>query len=198
MKEPPLSLQSLLAAVLVLWLIGSVGLLVHYDLPGGAGEFGDMFGAVNALFSGLAFAGVVYAIFLQRMDLALQRTELAKASGASLRQLHIQLQQMAINDPDLQEVWHYAELSTHKARKQHAYVNLVLSHRENNFATGTLSERQLRTTLGRYMANPVFRAFWERTQDFRSSMATGGDATAKQFHDIAQASYDAATPKVND
>ena len=38
-----------------------------------------MFGAVNALFSGLAFAGVVYAIFLQRMDLALQRKELAKA-----------------------------------------------------------------------------------------------------------------------
>lgn len=29
------------------------------------GTFGDMFGAVNTLFSGLAFAGVIYAIFLQ-------------------------------------------------------------------------------------------------------------------------------------
>lgn len=40
------------------------------------GTFGDMFGAINALFSGLAFAGVIYAIFLQRNELSLQRTEL--------------------------------------------------------------------------------------------------------------------------
>lgn len=40
------------------------------------GQFGDMFGSLNTLFSGLAFAGVVYAIFLQRRDLELQREEL--------------------------------------------------------------------------------------------------------------------------
>lgn len=39
-------------------------------------QFGDVFGVVNALFSGLAFAGLVYAILLQREDLALQREEL--------------------------------------------------------------------------------------------------------------------------
>ena len=36
-----------------------------------------MFGAINALFSGLAFGGVIYAILLQRKELALQREELA-------------------------------------------------------------------------------------------------------------------------
>jgi hypothetical protein len=41
------------------------------------GTFGDMFGAVNALFSGLALAGVVCAILLQREELRLQREELA-------------------------------------------------------------------------------------------------------------------------
>lgn len=35
-----------------------------------------MFGAVNALFSGLAFAGIIYTIFLQKEELALQREEL--------------------------------------------------------------------------------------------------------------------------
>ncbi|MCI1053878.1 hypothetical protein MOQ19_10200 [Stenotrophomonas maltophilia] len=40
------------------------------------GQFGDMFGAVNSLFSGLAFAGLIYAISLQRKDLKLQRDEL--------------------------------------------------------------------------------------------------------------------------
>lgn len=39
-------------------------------------RFGDMFGAVNTLFSGLAFAGIIYTILLQRNELALQRKEL--------------------------------------------------------------------------------------------------------------------------
>lgn len=40
------------------------------------GTFGDMFGAVNALFSGLAFAGIIITILLQRKELSLQRQEL--------------------------------------------------------------------------------------------------------------------------
>lgn len=40
------------------------------------GTFGDQFGAVNALFSGLAFAGLIYTIMLQRKDLKLQRQDL--------------------------------------------------------------------------------------------------------------------------
>lgn len=40
------------------------------------GPFGDKFGAINALFSGLAFAGVIYTILLQKKELSLQREEL--------------------------------------------------------------------------------------------------------------------------
>ncbi|MBD0372497.1 MAG: hypothetical protein ICV60_16760 [Pyrinomonadaceae bacterium] len=39
-------------------------------------SFGSMFGATSSLFSGWAFAGVIYAILLQRRDLELQRREL--------------------------------------------------------------------------------------------------------------------------
>lgn len=41
------------------------------------GQFGDQFGAVNALFSGLAFAGLIFTIILQKNELALQRKELS-------------------------------------------------------------------------------------------------------------------------
>ena len=37
------------------------------------GSFGDMFGAVGALFSGLAFAGVILTIYYQTQELRLQR-----------------------------------------------------------------------------------------------------------------------------
>ena len=40
------------------------------------GQIGDMFGVVNAIYSGLAFAGLLGAIFLQRKELSLQREEL--------------------------------------------------------------------------------------------------------------------------
>ena len=40
------------------------------------GVFGDSFGVLTALFSGLAFAGKIITILLQRQELALQREEL--------------------------------------------------------------------------------------------------------------------------
>jgi len=40
------------------------------------GIFGDMFGAVNSVFSGLAFIGVVYAIFLQRYEVSITKLEI--------------------------------------------------------------------------------------------------------------------------
>ncbi|MDM8566190.1 hypothetical protein QUF74_11130 [Candidatus Halobeggiatoa sp. HSG11] len=62
----------ILGFVVILWS-GSGYLLYGIEKRG---TFGDMFGAINALFSGLAFAGVIYAILLQRKELALQREEL--------------------------------------------------------------------------------------------------------------------------
>lgn len=40
------------------------------------GTFGDMFGAANALFSGAALAGVIYAILLQRHEISIAKREL--------------------------------------------------------------------------------------------------------------------------
>ena len=63
-----------------------------YGLPENAGIFGDMFGSVNALFSGFAFLGVIYAIVLQRDELRLQREELEQ-TRKELEGQKIQLQE---------------------------------------------------------------------------------------------------------
>lgn len=69
-------LYRLLAVVLALWAL--YGIIVWALVPGmnQRGLFGDMFGGINSLFAGLAFAGIIYTIFLQRDELALQRIEL--------------------------------------------------------------------------------------------------------------------------
>ncbi len=46
------------------------------------GQLGDLFGTINALFSGLAFAGVIVAIFLQREELQLQKEEMKRSAAA--------------------------------------------------------------------------------------------------------------------
>ena len=48
------------------------------------GQFGDSFGGLNALFSGFAFLGVIYAILLQREQIQLQSKEL-KAQRKELK-----------------------------------------------------------------------------------------------------------------
>lgn len=66
----------LFAFVFLAWL--ATLLVVTNVLPGWQerGQFGDLFGSVNALFSGLAFAGLIAAILLQHEELKLQREEL--------------------------------------------------------------------------------------------------------------------------
>jgi hypothetical protein len=58
------------------------------------GQFGDIFGGVNALFTGLAFAGVIYTILLQRRELELQREELRLNRAELSRSAEAQTQQV--------------------------------------------------------------------------------------------------------
>lgn len=71
-------------ALLLVLLVGSVVVLglywyvvSHaYPEPAERGQFGDMFGGVNALFTAFAFASLIYTVILQRRELGLQRDEL--------------------------------------------------------------------------------------------------------------------------
>ena len=62
---------------ILLWSISFFMQSWEYDRRG---TFGDMFGAVNALFSGLAFAGLIVTLIMQHEELGLQREELAQTN----------------------------------------------------------------------------------------------------------------------
>lgn len=63
--------------VFFIWILSWLGVSCLFDGSEERGTFGDQFGAINALFSGLAFAGLIYTILLQHEELGLQRQELA-------------------------------------------------------------------------------------------------------------------------
>jgi hypothetical protein len=77
----------LLSIVVFIWIgywylsydgLSAIMPLPSDDLLSKLAAFGDMFGALNTLFSGLAFGGLVVTLVMQMRELGLQREELAK------------------------------------------------------------------------------------------------------------------------
>lgn len=75
-----------IAITIALWLLSIPILCWFFPNINERGSFGDSFGVINALFSGGALAGVVYAIILQKKELRLQRKEL-EYTRAELKRL---------------------------------------------------------------------------------------------------------------
>jgi len=70
-------LTKMIILVVIIWILSTILIIFGLDNWSDRGTFGDLFGSVNALFSGLAFAGLIYTIVLQKKDLELQRNEIA-------------------------------------------------------------------------------------------------------------------------
>ena len=62
---------------LILWALIGGGVYFLSEKWDVRGQMGDMFGAANALFSALAFSGLLIAIFAQSRELRLQGEQLA-------------------------------------------------------------------------------------------------------------------------
>jgi hypothetical protein len=103
-NEPIKGLITLIVVIAAVWALYWAAMLYFVGDWQNRGLFGDMFGSVNALFSGAALAGVIYTIFLQRRELQLQRHELeltrnelqrtAEAQEKSEQALREQIKQM--------------------------------------------------------------------------------------------------------
>lgn len=54
--------------IFIVWALSGFLIWRKFHDSSERGQFGDMFGAINALFSGLAFGGVIYALWSQRKE----------------------------------------------------------------------------------------------------------------------------------
>jgi hypothetical protein len=75
-EKEKVSLTVLIVAIIAAWIIITVIIWFVFKDWDKSGTFGDTFGAINSLFSGLALAGIIYTIYLQKTELSLQRKEL--------------------------------------------------------------------------------------------------------------------------
>ena len=80
MAISPARILNLIIIVVVIWSGCSVGIYLSRPNWSERGQFGDMFGAVNALFSALAFAILIVTMWMQREELELQRAEVRQTN----------------------------------------------------------------------------------------------------------------------
>lgn len=76
----------ILSFAVIFWFVLVMEWFPWWATKNQGGQFGDSFGVVNALFSGLAFAGVIFAILLQKKELELQRVAITGEKEAFQKQ----------------------------------------------------------------------------------------------------------------
>lgn len=133
-------LYILFSLVIIIWSSSWYLVSKYIDDPDNRGTFGDMFGSVNSLFSGLAFAGIIYTIYIQRKELALQREELSlqrEEIKNSTAELAGQKEQMIVQ------------------RFENTYFNLLSAQNEivNTIKLGTVQGRMVFHHLYDVMSN---------------------------------------------
>lgn len=82
MNNKSLSLFVILSLILIFIVMGTTLYLGCDANNNDRGTFGDMFGAANALFTGLSFVGLIVTILLQRQDIKVQKKELDNQNRA--------------------------------------------------------------------------------------------------------------------
>ena len=123
------SLILLIVICIFLFIIGMIGTWIWTDKPN---EFGDSAGVVNALFSALAFAGVIYAIILQKEELedqrqvmVDQREEMEQQNSTMIRQrFEMTLFQMLNLQQEL------ISALKHQYNNKSSHVTIVITGRE--------------------------------------------------------------------
>lgn len=73
-----LLLAALLTIVVFLWHWIPTALTKEVTTLSDRGVYGDSYGSVNALFTGLAFAGLIFTVLLQQREIKLQREDFSE------------------------------------------------------------------------------------------------------------------------
>ena len=100
-----------------------------------AGTFGDSFGALNSLFTGLGFAGLLITIFLQREDLKLTRLELSDTRA------EIRLQSQTFRQQQFEESF-YRLLSLYRENLAQLSIKSASNSSARTYGIDALSLRQ--------------------------------------------------------
>jgi Family of unknown function (DUF6082) len=175
-------LKVTLFALLVTVFIVAAGIMLVVTVGGQGdpetwarwGNVGQTFEAVNSVVSALAIGGILISWFLQSHQMQIARQTLQRGVDAEVRNQHVILIQMAINDPDLAAVWPAIGGNDQRTQRQYQYANLLIQHVWLQYTAGIATREEMVSNLRFLFASPKIRAFWEGTTKSRQSIYVEG------------------------
>ncbi|MEX2323892.1 MAG: putative phage abortive infection protein [Acidimicrobiia bacterium] len=142
--------------VMLLWIVVGFGPPLIWPGLRERALWGDAFGLVGALFSGLAFAGVVVALFFQNRELELQSAEIARARQAMEEQREVVATQLASIESQRTEAAFFALLEMHRDTVSDLDLGGIVTGRQALHHLALQMHRLLQETSG--SLSPVQRA----------------------------------------
>jgi hypothetical protein len=143
-----------IGGAILLWIIAWVAMLTLLPDYQTRGQFGDMFGAVNSLFSGLAMAGVIYTVWLQTKEIEAQREE--QRANEAFRQT--QLESVNLNVATLREQLQLMKMGGAPAIQWHS---IVPGPKDVSYTFINKGGR-IKMTEVRVLNSPIIGADWSR------------------------------------
>ena len=136
MKNKSYVLWILLAIVILLWVLYPFILDKYISPDNDKAEYGNSFGALETLFSGFAFAALVYTIIQQNIQLRLQKEELT-LQRKELELTRIELSRTASAQESTEKsIKNQAVLMEYSSRLEGLKI-LLESYRENSISKQT-------------------------------------------------------------
>ncbi len=160
-------------AIISTGIVAAVGVYaivmrISWGNLGEQGQFGDQFGAINALFSGLAFAVLIGTIILQGRELKAQRKEL-KLTRQEMRLARVESKKSAEAQAELVN----AQFHSARIGALSSLVDAQIPFIENAFAKGKLSPSS--SMYGKDASDKLEKYCQMIVEEIRSANSVGRD-----------------------
>jgi Family of unknown function (DUF6082) len=111
------------------------------------------YGAVSAIIAAIALVGVVTSLIIQSREAKATRT-------SALRNLHVDLLRMAMEDPVYMECWGTYLTDSFEEERQYAYANLIINHWHSMYELGECTDAMLLAMSAELFSSTPGRRFW--------------------------------------
>lgn len=175
MKQKNSSFIWLVVAVVV--VCAAYILVMFLVLPGNMeerGQFGDMFGFLGALFSGLAFAGLIVTIRQQREDLKNQRDEIE----LQRQDLEAQTEALKLQKEEIRQTNEELKLQREEMKAQNRTI--MLQRFETTFFNMLSSQMEIRNSV-KFSEHRGKDAIFGIFQSYTSAIRRHGNSEAREY-----------------
>ncbi|WP_409469237.1 DUF6082 family protein [Streptomyces sp. HC307] len=98
-----------------------------------------------------------------------------RSAEADLRALHVQLTQMAMEDPTLAEVWNDFPGEPPQTLRQNLFANLTFSHFLLVYKWGEITDAELIARVRTLVQSPAFHRYWIATRGAKEILPPDSD-----------------------